>query len=309
MTALGAQGQIDLDSVYRAIHTLYSHDQSIPYSEKQAASTWLNEFQGSVSVHPPSFDIFSCFQHLRSLQHLFCFFLQLLAWEISDQLLHRKASLESCYFGAHTIRTKIQGSFHELPSTSHCSLRDSLLQHIAAITSATDHIIVTQLCLAVTHLVLQSNTWADPIGHLLNTFGADPTHWWPVLEILTLLPEEVHSRKIQLGENRRHQVTNQLESTSPTILAFLKQSLNVCISTPPNSELIPVETCLIGIVRCFGSWVLINPECFFLSADSGAIDVLNFTMSSLRSGKVSLLHNYLFSLTDLSNRTLSLILF
>lgn len=28
----------------------------------------------------------------------------------------------------------------------------------------------------------------DPIGHLLSSFGADPSHWWPILEILTLLP-------------------------------------------------------------------------------------------------------------------------
>ncbi len=53
---------------------------------------------------------------------------------------------------------------------------------------------MTQLCLAVTHLILQASSWADPIGHLLNTFGADASHWWPILEVLTLLPEEVHSR-------------------------------------------------------------------------------------------------------------------
>jgi len=38
----------DLEQVYRAIHTLYSQDQSIPYTDKQAASTWLNQFQHSV---------------------------------------------------------------------------------------------------------------------------------------------------------------------------------------------------------------------------------------------------------------------
>lgn len=145
---------------------------------------------------------------------------------------------------------------------------------------------MTQLCLAVTHLILQAASWADPIGHLLNTFGADPSHWWPILEILTLLPEEVHSRKLQLGENRRHQVTNQLESVAITVLTFLKQSLNVCLTTPPNSSLLPVETCLIGIVKCFGSWVLINPEGFFTSSEAGAMDVLNFSMGSLRDGKV-----------------------
>jgi transportin-3 len=183
----------------------------------------------------------------------------------------------------------LQTSFHELPTEAHISLRDSLLQHIAAINGATDHIIVTQLCLAVTHLILQAGSWADPIGHLLNTFGTDPSHWWPILEILTLLPEEVHSRKLQLGENRRHQVVHQLEVVAPAIVAFLKQCLNVCVNTPPNSNVFPVETCLIGVVRCFGSWVLINPESFFASRDnSGTVDVLNFAIASLKDGKVTI---------------------
>lgn len=42
----------DLEQVYRAIHTLYSQDQSIPVTDKQAASTWLNEFQRSVTAWP-----------------------------------------------------------------------------------------------------------------------------------------------------------------------------------------------------------------------------------------------------------------
>jgi transportin-3 len=181
---------------------------------------------------------------------------------------------------------KLQTSFHELPAEAHISLRDSLLQHIAAISGATDHIIVTQLCLAVTHLILQASSWADPISQLLGSFGSDASHWWPVLEILTLLPEEVHSRKLQLGENRRHQVTHQLETVAPTVLSFLKECLSVCLGTPADSNALPVETCLINVVKCFGSWILINPECFFTNQAVGSGDVLTFVMGSLREGKV-----------------------
>jgi len=40
---------VDLDQVYRAIHTLYSNNvDSLSHQEKQAASSWLNEMQKSV---------------------------------------------------------------------------------------------------------------------------------------------------------------------------------------------------------------------------------------------------------------------
>jgi len=75
----------------------------------------------------------------------------------------------------------------------------------------------------VADLILQMSTWADPIGHLLTAFGSNSKHWWPVLEILRLLPEEVHSRKLKLGDNRRNQLISSLENASPTVLNFLRQ--------------------------------------------------------------------------------------
>ncbi|ODM90983.1 Transportin-3 [Orchesella cincta] len=250
---MAAEVQVtELEQVYRAVHTLYNDSNSIPMSDKQAASSWLNDFQRSVK-----------------------------AWEIADQLLHKKMDLYSCYFGAHTLRTKIQGFFHELPLEAHLSLRDSLLQHIAAISSDTDHIIVTQLCLAVAHLILQASTWADPISHLLGTFGSDPSHWWPVVEILTLLPEEVHSRKLHLGENRRHQVNAQLESASPNVLNFLRQCLTVSLgnSAPPG---VPTDLLKVSILKCFASWVTSNPDCFCNDRQG---EVLRYAVENLRSGK------------------------
>lgn len=52
---------------------------------------------------------------------------------MADELLHKKLDLESCYFAAQTMRTKIHQSFHELPLEVHSSLRDSLLEHISQI--------------------------------------------------------------------------------------------------------------------------------------------------------------------------------
>lgn len=179
-----------------------------------------------------------------------------------------------------------QSFFHELPVEAHISLRDSLLQHIGAITADTDQIIVTQLCLAVAHLMLQAESWADPISHLLGTLGTDVNHWWPIVEILTLLPEEVHSRKLHLGENRRHQVVSQMETASPVVLNFLRECLlgaTTPSATPPN---FPIDLMKISILKCFASWVLSNPDCF-CSERQG--EVLRFAVENLRSGKVSCL--------------------
>ncbi|CAG7827981.1 unnamed protein product [Allacma fusca] len=175
-------------------------------------------------------------------------------------------------------------SFQELPVQAHCSLRDSLLTHIAAVTVATDSIIVTQLSIAVADLVLQMSTWADPIGHLLNVFGSDSKHWWPLLEILKLLPEEVHSRKLRLGDNRRNQLINSLESASPLILSFLRQCLSACVNGPIDTSVFPVELCGIELVKCFGSWVSLNPECFCFTGTNDS-HILSFAMMQLREGK------------------------
>lgn len=73
--------------------------------------------------------------------------LQVYAWKVADEMLQQKRDLESCYFAAQTMRTKIQFSFHELPTEAHNSLRDSLMEHIGQVNDATNTVIVTQVSL------------------------------------------------------------------------------------------------------------------------------------------------------------------
>lgn len=63
------------DTVLQALKALYHSPDT---SAKEHASSWLEQFQKSVH-----------------------------AWTISDQLLARKADLESSYFAAQTMRTKV----------------------------------------------------------------------------------------------------------------------------------------------------------------------------------------------------------
>lgn len=85
----------DVESTLSAVRALYHHSDP---SAKGAASARLQALQRSVH-----------------------------AWKISDELLHRKADVESCYFAAQTMRTKIQTDFAELPPEAHESLKDSLM--------------------------------------------------------------------------------------------------------------------------------------------------------------------------------------
>lgn len=44
---------------------------------------------------------------------------------------------------------------------------------------------------------------------------------WPLLEVMTVLAEEVNSDFHRLGSNRRQQIIHELSSCSPTVLEYL----------------------------------------------------------------------------------------
>ncbi|XP_075224525.1 transportin 3 isoform X1 [Lycorma delicatula] len=204
-----------LETVYQAVHTLYHNPDP---SEKEKASLWLGELQKSVY-----------------------------AWKVADELLHRHADIESCYFAAQTMRTKIQLSFHELPIEAHSSLRDSLLEHLSKVNENTSSVIVTQLCLALADLGLQMSSWQKPVLDLINRFG--PTNVSPLLEIMTVLPEEVNSRALRLGANRRQEVHQELLSCLPSVSDFLK----ACLTSAGDNSQIQMR-----VLRCFTSWVSVQ---------------------------------------------------
>lgn len=136
-------------------------------------------------------------------------------------MLQEKKSLEACYFAAQTMRTKIQYFFHELPNEAHASLTDSLLERISQINRNTNAVIVTQLSLALADLILQMTSWQKPIADLLSRFGSNEETLWPLLEILIVLPEEVNSRHLRLGANRRQQLTAAFTTDGEMVLEFL----------------------------------------------------------------------------------------
>ncbi|XP_063700917.1 transportin-3 [Culicoides brevitarsis] len=205
------------ETVLQGVHALYNNPD---LKEKDKASAWLAELQKSIH-----------------------------SWKIADQLLQEKRDLHSCYFAAQTMRNKIQNSFHELPPTAHESLRDSLLEHISHITPETNQIIVTQLCLALADLILLMSAWRHPIASLIERFATNTNSVTALIVILTLIPEEIESRNLRLGANRRDEMSNELAMNSRRVAEFLQ----TCLINRQQDETIHAK-----IIKCFTSWTSMN---------------------------------------------------
>ncbi|KAK3585736.1 hypothetical protein CHS0354_020305 [Potamilus streckersoni] len=206
-----------LETVYQALQALYNNPDFVG---KEKASVWLGELQRSVN-----------------------------AWQIADQLLRLNQSIESCYFAAQTMRTKIQYAFHELPPAVHQSLRDSLIEHAGKITTSTAPVIVTQLSLALADLALQMTSWKGAVQDLVQRFGTSRDQLSFLMEVLTVLPEEINSRSLRLGANRRSEATEELRSSSHIVIQVLLGCVENCWSD---------QRFQVKVFRCLASWFNID---------------------------------------------------
>lgn len=207
------EGEVSLDSVYQAVQALYHHPEP---QGKERASAWLGEFQKSM-----------------------------FSWQISDQLLRLQRDIESCYFAAQTMKMKIQYSFYELPPEMHSSLRDSLLTHLESLKDLSQAI-VTQLALAVADLAIQMTSWKSCVQMLIEKYGNDESALPFLLEILTVLPEEVHSRSLRVGTNRRTEVIEDLAYHASLVIGLLTAYMERCSHD---------EKLVVKVFRCLMSWI------------------------------------------------------
>lgn len=174
---------------------------------------------------------------------------QIFSWSIADELLQQKRDMQSCYFAAQTMRSKIQNSFHELPDEAHVSLRDSLIVHISQINDDTSPVIVTQLCLALADLALLMSSWPDPVHDLIAKLSSESNTLWPLLIIVRLIPEEINSRHLRLGANRRDVIQKQLETNSKMVTELLVHSLTIAQDN---------HTKIMKCIKCFTSWISVQ---------------------------------------------------
>lgn len=80
-------------------------------------------------------------------------------YEIKSTTTTKNQLLESCYFAAQTLRTKIQSHFNELPTESYISLKDSILNHLKSLNQLST--VQTQLALSITYLAILSKFKID----------------------------------------------------------------------------------------------------------------------------------------------------
>lgn len=270
------------EAVYQGVYAMFNTSNM---TERQKATKWLEQFQHSVSLSWSENGLFLCYssfaernfarkkKYLISIRttinittlfekilirfisflfhSLFWFsFAQVYSWQIADELLQQRRDRESCFFAAQTMRNKIQYSFHELPDDAHISLRDSLIVHISQITDDTHPTIVTQLCLALADLALLMQRWENPVRDLIERLSSNENSLWPLINIIQFLPEEINSRNLRLGENRRDEIHTQLESNSKWVLGLLCESLTKCAQQ--NADKIHL------ILKCFTSWICVH---------------------------------------------------
>lgn len=76
-----------------------------------------------------------------------------------------------------------------------------------------------------------------------------------LLEILTVLPEEVHSRSLRIGANRRTEIIEDLAYYSSTVVSLLVSSLQLQLPLPHGAQ--PAQ----GSVPSFGVEKPSEPTC------------------------------------------------
>ena len=114
---------------------------------------------------------------------------------------------------------------------------------------------MTQLCLAMADLILLMPEWTNALSELMAKLSGSPATVPALLEVLLLLPEEVDSRHLRLGSNRRSQIKQMLSLSAPHIAQFLHSVLVEEGSGVARQ---------VSVVKCYSSWLTLG--CIQLSS-------------------------------------------
>uniref|UniRef100_A0A914HD50 Exportin-1/Importin-beta-like domain-containing protein n=1 Tax=Globodera rostochiensis TaxID=31243 RepID=A0A914HD50_GLORO len=215
---------ITTERVYEALSALQSNETQ----QNMQASRWLEDFQKSVY-----------------------------AWTVADQMLAEGRSFEACLFAAQTLRTKVLHSARELPSDAVAPLRDSLLNQLGSIESRFGRnttAIVIQLSAALSDLYIQVVDWKGFVAQILVQLSSSPSSSSSpiLLALFKALPEELYSRKLKIGENRRAEVEEEMAAHTETVLNKL---FHLCSTDASEENGLRAQA-----VNCLSSWLL-NCRC------------------------------------------------
>jgi len=207
------------------------------------------------------------------------------AWEVADQCLHQQPNTEACFFAAQTIKIKVQLHFRkELPQQAQEGLRGSLLENLKLYANKNQHAITKQLAVAVADLAIQMfPQWARPVNDLILMLGQSQEHTTrgSLLEVLMVMPEEVHNTFLPLSHEDRKAVSFQMGMDSTILYPFMTQCWNTySINT---AQFMPI---LEKLFKCLASWLYFGGQ--------GAVDVeagplLPAAMQALKSDSSELI--------------------
>ncbi|CAD6926118.1 unnamed protein product [Tilletia controversa] len=170
------------------------------------------------------------------------------AWQTANELLlAQDQPLEARLFAAQTFRSKVVYDLEQVPSTSLASLRDTLLDALEAY-GAGPRVLQTQVALALSALALQMTEWAHVIPSLIERFGSNPALVPALLELLTVLPEEiVTNHRIPVDELTYHQrVTEVLTTQVDDVLKVLS------LYATAKGVTSQIQS---GVFGCLASWL------------------------------------------------------
>lgn len=155
------------------------------------------------------------------------------------------------FFGASTLHGKISSNWHDLSPELRESLQSQLVSHVCHFALG-PKMVLTRLCVALASLILRTllDSWPSAVPDLLQAFqSADGTaeaasQYLALLEVLTVLPEELLSRKFTSGNRARLQTALAQEWT---------------LLCPLLRELLRCEGSACGVkeraLRCLPSWL------------------------------------------------------
>ncbi|XP_068665296.1 transportin MOS14 isoform X2 [Aristolochia californica] len=208
------------------------------------------------------------------------------AWEVatsiltSDRPFHVDFEVE--FFAAQILKRKIQNEGYYLQLGAKDALLNALL--VAAKKFSLGPLqLLTQICLALSSLILHAVEHKQPIDQLfssLHQLQSQDNGNNAVLEMLTVLPEEViedQNSDCNISPARRCQYGRELLSHTPTVLEFL-----LLQSEQRVEDGVQVHDRNRKILRCLLSWV--RAGCFSEISPSSlpTHPLLNFVFNSLQ---------------------------
>ncbi|CAL0322772.1 unnamed protein product [Lupinus luteus] len=240
------------------------------------------------AVHVLNHDSQSC-NRVAANQWLVHFQQTTAAWDVATailtadpRLLPLASDFEVEFFAAQILKRKIQNEGYLLQLGAKDALLNALLVGVKRFSTGPPQLL-TQICLALSSLVLQVVAHGNPIEQLfysLQSLQSQDNGNIAVLEMLTVLPEEVFDNQrieSKISSLHKSHYTQELLSHAPTVLEFLLQQSEINFDGSLQQHERNKK-----ILRCLLSWVRVGCFSEISQGTLPAHPLLNFVFNSLQ---------------------------